>query len=580
MAKSPYFVIDNFARGLDRRRPPIGALPGSLYIGTDVHITDGGTIAVRKKFVPTYQLPAGRTKGFARAAGSLYVFGSDDPSVFTGALALPAGVNYVQCEHPDGFPMTEMLSYDVFDGKTYVAAKFTNGSVLHFYDGVYVPQIFDARARGFFAIYTGTVAGAVTQIKINGIDILGAAVTWATSHSATAAAIAAQINSYTSTPQYTATSAGAVVYLVAEPGTGAAVNGYVVEVIATGDLTVSTPENLLNGADNAPDPGAFVKTYGTKMYYVSGSLAAFSGVNAPTKYDENAVGAGAINMSNHVSGSEELMAIVEFLGYLAFFSRTAVQVWAMSADPALNARQQVVDNVGLLARRAAIAFGEADVYFLTARGIRALRPSDVASNFNKHVSVSDPINKILLEALRALSDEVIAASVATIDPVDGRFLLALGNYVYVLSYFPESQVAAWSIYDMGYQITDWVITEDRLYARAGNTIYLYGGEDDNTYDDTVEPVVRIENIQGNAPATVKTITGADFGIEGEWNVVAYLGVNDPTEYEIGTFTGSTYGGPSIGIDEIDTHLALEFRGRASAREIINLTIHYVPHESD
>lgn len=576
----PYYVLDNFGKGVDRRRPEVGALPGTMYVGEDVHVTKGGTIEVRKSFEPKYQLPAGRTKGLARAAGQLYVFGSDDPSVFTGALALPAGINYIQCQHPGGFAMTHVRSYDVFDGKVYCACQYTDGSIYHFYDGDLVTQTFDGRARGYFAILSGTGAGSITSIKVNGVEILGATITWATSHSNFAALLAAQINAYTSSPEYTATSAGAVVYIAAAAGTGAAVNGYVVNITVAGDVTTTTPQALIRGIDNAPDPGPMVKTFGTKMHYLSGSLAAFSGVNRPTQYDENAIGAGAINMANHVSGSEELIGMDEFIGFLAFFGREAIQIWSLSADPELNARVQTINNVGILAGRSTVGYGEADLAFLTESGIRALRPSEVAANYNKHVSISDPIDALLLAELATLSDEVKSEAIGIIEPVDRRMLMAVGNSVYVLSLFGESGIAAWSRYNLGTQITEWLVSGRQLYARSGNTIYLYGGDDYNTYDPAVVPRVKLVNLHAAAPATYKGWRGFDFGLTGEWGINMYSGVDATIPEAVAVLSGSSYAGPTIPVAAEASHVSLEFIGRPSAREIVNIALHYNRHEAD
>jgi hypothetical protein len=63
---------------------------------------------------------------------------------------------------------------------------------------------------GGFAVAAGT-AGAgnsCSSIKANGVEILGATVLWATSNTATAAAIAAQINTYASNPKYWAMNEG------------------------------------------------------------------------------------------------------------------------------------------------------------------------------------------------------------------------------------------------------------------------------------------------------------------------------------------------------------------------------------
>lgn len=576
----PYYVLDNFGKGVDRRRPEVGALPGTLYVGEDVHITKGGTIEVRKSFEPEYQLPAGRTKGLARAGGQLYVFGSDDPSVFTGALALPADINYIQCQHPGGFAMTHVRSYDVFDGLIYCACEYTDGSIYHFYNGTIVTQTFDGRARGYFAILSGTGAGSITSIKVNGVEILNATITWATSHSNFAALLAARINTYNSIPEYTATSAGAVVYIAAAAGTGASVNGFVINVTTAGDVTITTPQELVNGVDNAPDPGTAVKTFGTKMHYLSGSLLAFSGVNRPTQYDENSIGAGAINMSNHVSGSEELIGMDEFLGYLAVLSREAIQIWSLSADPELNARVQTINNVGILAGRSTVAYGEADLAFLTDSGVRAIRPSDVAANLNKHVSISDPINPLLLAELATLSDEVQSEAIGIIEPIDRRMLMAVGNSVYVLSLFGESGIAAWSRYNIGTQITEWVVSGKKLYARAGNTVYLYGGNDYNTYDPAVVPQVKLVNLHASAPATYKGWLGFDFGLVGEWEIKMYTGVDATVGETVAVISGSSYAGPTVPVSAEGSHVALEFLGRSSAREIVNIALHYNSHEAD
>lgn len=86
---------------------------------------------------------------------------------------------------------------------------------------------------------TGTVtlagsSGSVTSITVNSVEVLGATVAFDTDLTTTAAAVAAQINKYRSQPNYTATSSGAVVTIIAPRGLGAIANGYVVST------TVST----------------------------------------------------------------------------------------------------------------------------------------------------------------------------------------------------------------------------------------------------------------------------------------------------------------------------------------------------
>ncbi len=88
-------------------------------------------------------------------------------------------------------------------------------------------------------------AGSVDSVTVNSVNVLGASVPFNTSLTQTAADVAAQINSNHSVPEYTATSAGAVVTIKALPGTGTGPNGYVVG--GTYTTIAATPVNLSGG---------------------------------------------------------------------------------------------------------------------------------------------------------------------------------------------------------------------------------------------------------------------------------------------------------------------------------------------
>src|SRR3546814_16625506 len=84
------------------------------------------------------------------------------------------------------------------------------------------------------------------------------------------------------------------------------------------------------------------------------------------------------------------------------------------------------------------------------------------------------------------------AAIAVMESQDGRFWLAIGSRIYPFSYFPGSKINAWSYYDLGFTIEAFADISERIYARVGNTIYLFGGEDDETYQDAGEhPVTEI-----------------------------------------------------------------------------------------
>lgn len=98
---------------------------------------------------------------------------------------------------------------------------------------------------------TGTVtldsgaSGSVDGILVDSIEIMSGAENFDSDLSTTAANVAANITANTSTPNYTATSAGAVITIIAIAGTGAGPNGFTVVSSVT---TIGTTDvNMANG---------------------------------------------------------------------------------------------------------------------------------------------------------------------------------------------------------------------------------------------------------------------------------------------------------------------------------------------
>lgn len=109
----------------------------------------------------------------------------------------------------------------------------------------------NAAARTAEVLATGTVtltggaAGSVNTVTVNSIDILGAAVPFNGTLNQTATDVAAQINRWKSSPNYTASASGAVVTIKALPGTGASVNAFAVSATLT--TITATYANLSGG---------------------------------------------------------------------------------------------------------------------------------------------------------------------------------------------------------------------------------------------------------------------------------------------------------------------------------------------
>ena len=103
---------------------------------------------------------------------------------------------------------------------------------------------------------TGGAAGSVDMITVDGVNIMSGSVAFTTNLATTATAVASNINSHTSSPEYTAAAVGPVITISAASAAGSDPNGFVVLVTATtitytktnmsgGSFAyVSSPENM------------------------------------------------------------------------------------------------------------------------------------------------------------------------------------------------------------------------------------------------------------------------------------------------------------------------------------------------
>lgn len=93
---------------------------------------------------------------------------------------------------------------------------------------------------------TGGAAGSVDMITVDGVNIMSGSVAYTTSLSATATAVASNINSHTSSPEYTAAAVGAVITISAAVGAGSDPNGY--QLVVTTTTITATDTNMSGGS--------------------------------------------------------------------------------------------------------------------------------------------------------------------------------------------------------------------------------------------------------------------------------------------------------------------------------------------
>jgi hypothetical protein len=677
--------VKEFSGGLDTRRLPETSTGAVLIKADNVHITRGGEIEKRAAFVNAYNLnPNTHTIGLAYDRNTLVVFGSD---VLTHSL--PTGVTYQRLQHPNGITaLSSVPSWDLYAGKIYAVGEFADGSRYHFYDGVRVTDLNDGRARASFQVVSGSViaaasakgsfeivggssgvgnqivsikingveilsgaisfdtsttvtaslvaasinsftsspdytavasgqtvtvtavtlgsaingktivvtangnivignvqpmsggvdasASSLTTLKVDGVSIIGSTVSWATSNSNTAALIAAAVNAYTSSPDYTATAVGDVVNIIAGTA-GTTFNGKTVSFTTANNLVLSPSSGLelAGGTQDLLVAGKFVKTIGSRMHAVSDSIEYGSGIGQPTRWTTDATGAYFIDMSTQSSGAEQLYAVNQYQSYVAVFGERVVQIWAIDADPLQSKLVQTLVNTGTVSGESVTQYGDSDLFYLDYSGIRSLKARD-SSNAASTTDIGVPIDSEVVSKYLSLPIADKQKIFGLIEPADGRFWLIMKDEIYVFSYFQGVKISAWSKYIPNFNIEDAVVFNRKVYLRSQNKIYVYGGQNDVLQYDDSQAEVWLPFLDGGNPAQSKFFESLDLAVRGDWQVSVSYEYQDLTVYDdVSRAWESTFNRQKIPMKGVSTHVGMRFRSIGSTEaKLGSVLIHF------
>lgn len=478
----------------------------------------------------------------------------------------------------------------------------------------------ETRATATITITGGTNLPTVNEISaltVGGTAMISAPVPWATSNNSTATALKNAILALAPTHLYTATVLGNVVTVHAPVGDGAGANGRAVALTLGGDVTATTSGPLaggvaavvgrpkiaridLNGAYSATavftylidghtvtatgaSSGAPIPVLANKnrVWTGAGSLLRFSQLNDPSDFVVPAIptstDAGYINVSSETGSSERLQAMAVYANQVAVFTRSAIHMWKLDTSPANNERLRTLENTGTMALRSVAKYGNEDVFYLSDMGVRSIKARDVTDA----AYVGDagtPIDTFLQEDMAAASAREVRRACAIIDPLDGRYWLALGSRIYVLSYFPSGGISAWSYYEPGFAVDEMVRCGKRIYVRSGDTIYLYGGRSGREYPDAgdMEPLVELPFLTAEAPASEKRLIGIDMVAAGIWETHILVNPEDETQYvDAGNLVGVTTLGGHVAAAAGSSHFAVRMRCISDgAATISGLQVHY------
>lgn len=433
--------------------------------------------------------------------------------------------------------------------------------------------------------FAGGVDNAIAGLSVDGVKIIDEPVLHTGDNAETATLVAAAINEYQSTPEYRAVAVGNKVNVIIQQE-GVVNNGKVLTITRTGNLTTNPPDNatLAGGvglvkspvASETYLPGEFARPAKSKMYSVAGSLAHFSGISEPLEANDPKKEAGFIDMATNAEGSERLTAIANYQQSLVFFSERAAQIWFVDVQASGNRQLQVLNNTGAIAPLSVQEIGDSDVFYLAESGVRSLRARD-SSNAAFTTDIGNPIDTLLLDDIS--TDRVTARrSRSVLEPRDGRYMLALGKKVYVFSFFPASQVSAWSIYEPGFAITDWAIIGRRLYCRGDdNKLYLLGGRSGVEYDDA-QVTAFLPFMSAQKPATQKGFKGMDLACTGVWKVEIATDPNNLDALQtVATIEETTFTKGHVAFQARSTHLALKLTSQNDGpAKLGSIAIHLEP----
>ncbi len=440
---------------------------------------------------------------------------------------------------------------------------------------VAVPEV---RATGEVEITSGSNGGQITGVTINGVELLDGPVNWLSNVSATANALVVAINTAANTA-YLASAVAGVVTLLAAEGTGATVNGHVVAATSSGIstttanvsggvteieavkqieyLTVLSVGNVapwaefdivLNGTSYyvnvlSAGMGNSIFVQKNRVFVTAGSTVQYCKLNTPLDWTDAdaSSGSGFINIGNAAEGAQYLYGIEEYNGKAAIFAESTVIIYQFFADAQQITSIQTMQNTGTLSVGAVKAYGADDVFYLDKTGIRSLRSRDgydaaFASDIG---SAIDPFVSLLVDEV---GRPALIKAQSVVETKDGRFMMALGQYIVTLSYFPASKITAWSYIDFGQQIDNLVRCGDRVVLRTGNELYTYGGEDGDEYPENGEfnGIAETPFMSASDPATKKFLQSYDHIAEGEWLVEVLPNPKDRTVSEVlGRFTSIT-----------------------------------------
>lgn len=371
-----------------------------------------------------------------------------------------------------------------------------------------------------------------------------------------------------------------LVYRVSFGGTWAVNETYVFNIVTAANTIVCGSGNLTKIVPTA------ILTYGNRVHMIAGSTWYFSDNNDATNWDEQAAGAGFIELSNQYSMPEPLVALTPYQGLMALQSRRTTQIWQMDPNPANFSLVQVLANIGTIASLGTQPLGELDVLFPYDSGIRGLR-ARVASLNAITTDIGSAVDSFVVPLLQAAG--IYAANCcAIVEPSQNRYWLFIPNanltdgMIYVLSYFPSNKIIAWSRYtprviisgtSYAFAPQKFVVWNGQVYICDASRILIYGGSDNATYDAS-QASLQVPFYDEKRPGHLKQATAVDVDVTGTWTIYGTPDWINSTKQTVGNAAQATFDNGKVGYEDEGTHFSFQLQTTSASDAKVSSIIFY------
>lgn len=362
-----------------------------------------------------------------------------------------------------------------------------------------------------------------------------------------------------------------------------------------GYSTTNGPVNLGHGWLKGIAPTAAL-AFDDRIYVPNGQQFNFCAIGDATGWETQSAGASYIIPTSTQGQQSAVVGFGQYQGCLAVYTRTFTQIWATSGDPSQFVKKQSLDNCGCIASQTIKSIGDYDVLALGDTGVWSLRVRDSSSNAIRS-DVGSPINPAIRTMLSAYADPTTIAACSIVEPSTNQYWIfvpdatdpvtpdpavATKSKLFVLSYFPNIAITAWSTFDCvdsgakKFTPSKFVVCNGQVYCRGTSEdgkeyLYQYTG-----YDATLA-TAELPWLSGKEPARVKIAKSLYVVGSGNWTIKASM---DFREANIPWNSVGTFSKPSFDIGRLPwaskgTHFKVQASTTdASAAVLSSLVIRY------